>query len=213
MKYLGYFLIALAAAVIAAPISSRPRIRHGAINSTGHQFLSRGNGIRTMTLDLVTGLADQLRVGHSPIQALAEASVLYPELHLEITSQTRLEDALAELRDGAVKGADALLKVALFIELSDQRGTSLIPALDAIAESIENELEIEEELLSEIAGARATAILMSLLPVLILMALHPFHFLFGTLIGRIALTGAVTLNALGRFWLNRITRSALVVVS
>ncbi len=105
------------------------------------------------------------------------------------------------------------MKVALFLDLSNQRGTPLIPALDAIAMNIESELSLEEELLSEIADARATAVLMSLLPLLILLALHPFHFVFGTTVGRIALSASVLLNLLGRFWLTRITRSALAVTS
>lgn len=134
-------------------------------------------------------------------------------LALKIEVRDSHEENLTILRRNAVNGAEALLKVALFLDLSNQRGTPLIPALDAIVESIESELSLEEELLSEIAGARATAVLMSLLPVIILLALHPFHFLFGTLIGRIAFTASVLLNLLGRVWLAHITKSALAVTS
>lgn len=208
MRLLSYFLIALAAALISAPISPIPRIsqRAGKISLNASKR-------RTLTLEFVTTMADQLRVGGSPHQALTHAAALHPMLALKIEAGDPHDQYLAILRRNAINGAEALLKVALFIDLSNQHGTPLIPALDAIAESIEGELSLEEELLSEIAGARATAVLMSLLPVLILLALHPFHFLFGTLIGRIAFAASLLLNLLGRFWLAQITKSAMTVTS
>jgi tight adherence protein B len=208
MKILSYFLIALAAALISAPISPFPRIGHRVRSVT-----SGADKRRILTLEFITCVSDQLRVGSSPPQALAHAAALHSKLSIRIDPRDSQEESVNTLRRNGVDGADALLKVALFVELSNQRGTPLIPALDAIVESIENELSLEEELLSEIAGARATAVLMSLLPILILLALHPFHFLFGTMVGRIAFAGALSLNLLGRFWLDRITKSALAVTS
>lgn len=208
MKILSYFLIALSAALFSAPISPIPRIGH-----RSRQLSLDVNARRAITLEFITMLADQLRIGNSPLQALTHAAAMHPMLGVEISRRDSHDENLATLRRNAFNGAEALLKVALFLDLSNQRGTPLIPALDAIVESIESELSLEEELLSEIAGARATAILMSLLPLLILLALHPFHFLFGTIVGRIALTGSVLLNLAGRFWLARITRSALAVTS
>jgi tight adherence protein B len=208
VKILGYFLIAFAAALISAPISPLPKVGERL------PFLPSAAGPRRrLTLEFITTVSDQLRVGSSPPQALAHAAVLHSALSIRIDQRDIHEDNVSVLRRNAIDGAEALLKVALFLELSNQRGTPLIPALDAIVESMENELSLEEELLSEIAGARATAVLMSLLPVLILLALHPFHFLFGTMIGRIAFCGALILNLVGRFWLGRITKSALAVTS
>ncbi len=205
---LGYVLIALSAALISAPLAPVPRIgRHEHKRSLG------ADSRRAMTLQFITMLGDQLRIGNAPLQALRQAATMHPMLEIEIDSQASHDESLSQLRRNAVNGAEALLKIALFLDLSNQRGTPLIPALDAIAMSIESELSLEEELLSEIAGARATAVLMSLLPLLILLALHPFHFVFGTTVGRIALSASVLLNLLGRFWLTRIMRSALAVTS
>jgi hypothetical protein len=202
VKILGYFLIAFAAALISAPISPLPKVGERL------PFLPSAAGPRRrLTLEFITTVSDQLRVGSSPPQALAHAAVLHSALSIRIDQRDIHEDNVSVLRRNAIDGAEALLKVALFLELSNQRGTPLIPALDAIVESMENELSLEEELLSEIA------VLMSLLPVLILLALHPFHFLFGTMIGRIAFCGALILNLVGRFWLGRITKSALAVTS
>lgn len=166
-----------------------------------------------MTLEFITILADQLRVGSAPLQAFCHAASIHPLLGIEMEPRGSHEECLSIMRGSAIDGSEALLKVALFMDLSHHRGAPLIPALDAIATSIEGELALEEELLNEIASARATAVLMSLLPILIVLALHPFHFLFGTVIGRICLTAAVFLNLIGRFWLARITRSALAVTS
>jgi hypothetical protein len=208
VKILSYFLIALAAALISAPISPLPRI--------GDRLRGVTTGVskrRTLTLEFITTVSDQIRVGNSPARALAHAAALHPMLYMRIEPNDTHEENLHTLRLNAINGGEALLKVALFIELSSQRGTPLVPALDAIVESIESDLALEEELLSEIADARATAVLMSVLPIVILVALHPFHFLFGTMVGRIAFGGAVILNLLGRFWLARITKSALAVTS
>jgi hypothetical protein len=208
VKILGYFLIALAAALISAPISPLPRTSHR-LRGVTTVVSKRG----TLTLEFITTVSDQIRVGNSPAQSLAHAAALHPMLNIWIDPNDNHEENLRTLRLNAINGAEALLKVALFIELSSQRGTPLVPALDAIVESIESDLSLEEELLSEIADARATAVLMSVLPILTLIALHPFHFLFGTMIGRIAFGGAIILNLLGRFWLARITKSALAVTS
>jgi tight adherence protein B len=205
---LGYLLIGLAAAIISAPIAALPRIGHHPLKRTADS-----SNRRKLTLEFVANVADQLRVGNSPQQALSQAAALHSKLGIRVVASDGIDQNIDTLRRNAIGGAEALLKVALFLELSNRRGTSLISALDAIAESIENELSLEDELLSEIAGARATGTLMSLLPILILMALHPFHFLFGTMVGRIAFGGAVILNLLGRFWLHRIINSALAVTS
>lgn len=206
MRILGYFLIALSTALFAAPISPVPRTARRA-----HKVAIGANARRTLTLEFITMLADQLRVGNSPHKALRHAAVMHPSLDLEMGSSD--EENLTTLRRKAIDGAQALSKVALFLELSNQRGTPLIPALDAIAASIEGELSLEEELQGELAGARATAVLMSVLPLIILIALHPFHFLFGTLVGRIALLASILLNLIGRFWLARITKGAMAVTS
>jgi tight adherence protein B len=208
VRILAYFLIALAAALISSPISPIPRISHPA-----QKVVQGASKRRALTLEFITTLADQLRVGGSPQQALIHAAALHPLLAIKIEARDSHDENLKILRINAINGAEALIKVALFVDLSNQRGTPIIPALEAIVESIESELSLEEELLSEIAGAKATAVLMSLLPVLILLALHPFHFLFGTMIGRVAFTASVLLNLLGRFWLARITKNALAVTS
>jgi len=152
-------------------------------------------------------------VGLAPSTALARAATTHPELGLSINSELTHEEIVTELRRNAVQGAEVLAKVALFLDLSNERGTPLLPALDAIIGSLDAELAIEEELQSEVAGAKATATLLSLIPLVILLALHPFHFLFGTLVGRLVLIAAVILNLLGRFWISRIIKSATVVQS
>jgi len=208
VRILGYALVAFSAALVAAPLAPIPRThRRDREESVGK------DPRRYMTMEFITLLADQLRIGGSPQQALHYAAGKHPKLSIGIEANDNLDEIASTLRSNAVDGAEALLKVALFVDLSNRRGTPLIPAIEAIAAGIESEMNVAEELLGEIAGARATAVLMSILPVLIILALHPFHFLFGTLVGRIALVAAVLLNLLGRYWLARITKNALAISS
>jgi len=208
MRILGYLLIIFAAALFAAPISPIPKLQRRV-----RRFSVSTSSKRAETLSFITMLADQLRIGASPSQALVRSADAHPLLVLEIHSGDSENDNLLALRRNVIDGSQALLKVALFFELSSKRGTPLIPALDAIVESIENEIGLEEELHSEVAGARATATLMSMMPILILLVLHPYHFIFGTDIGRVCITASVLLNLLGRLWLSRITKNAMAVTS
>ncbi len=206
MRFTGYLLIAVSAALFSAPIAPVPK--------TGLRPRTRSlspDRRRAAVSELVTAFADQLRVGLAPGKALSRAATNQPMLGISVNSESTHEEIIAELRRNAVQGAEALAKVALFLDLSNARGTPLLPALEAIIGSLDTELAINEELQSEVAGAKATATLLSLIPLIVLLALHPFHFLFGTLLGRLALVGAVGLNLLGRFWISRISQSATMI--
>lgn len=208
MRLTGYLLIAVSAALFSAPIAPVPKT--GLRPQPRQLSLDRR---RVVVSEFVTVFADQLRVGFAPGKALSRAAANHRVLGISVSSESTHEEIIAELRRNAVQGAEALAKVALFLDLSNERGTPLLPALEAIIGSLDTELAIGEELQSEVAGAKATATLLSLIPLIVLLALHPFHFLFGTLIGRLALIGAVSLNLLGRFWISRISQSATVIHS
>lgn len=208
VRFTGYLLIAVSAALFSAPIAPVPK--------TGLRPRARSlspDSRRMVASEFVTAFADQLRAGFAPGKALSRAAASQPALGILVNSESTHEEIIAELRRNTFEGAEALAKVALFLDLSNERGTPLLPALEAIIGSLDAELAISEELQSEVASAKATATLLSLIPLIVLLALHPFHFLFGTLIGRLALVGAVSLNLLGRFWISRISQSATVIHS
>jgi tight adherence protein B len=94
-----------------------------------------------------------------------------------------------------------------------ERGGAFASVADGLASALRDEETHRQQVSAQLAGARATAKLLAVLPLLgIAMAAalgaHPLTFLFTTLPGFVCLIVGVALDATGIVWTRRIATSA-----
>ncbi|WP_063772033.1 type II secretion system F family protein [Kitasatospora mediocidica] len=115
---------------------------------------------------------------------------------------------LAELPGGG--GAAA---IAACWQVTSDGGTGLATGLDRVAEALRAERALEDEIRSELAGPRTTAVLLAALPVFGLLlggalGAHPVTVLLHTPLGLGCLGAGAALEVAGLVWTGRIVRGA-----
>lgn len=172
---------------------------------------------------LCAAVAGELRAGRPPEAVLTEAvdrlrntdtaagwSALTPLL-----AAARFGgDVPAALRHAARRsGAAGLSAVAACWEVAVDKGAGLADGLDRVAASLRLERAQREDLRGQLAGPKATAVMLALLPafgVLLGASLgaDPLRVLFRTPVGLVCLAVGAALEWAGLAWTARIVRSA-----
>jgi tight adherence protein B len=166
-------------------------------------------------------MAAELRAGRASAQAFAAAVQAGPT-----RLSTALQSAVAISRRGdngdladAVRrvaqspGCDGLRAVVACWRVAAASGAALAPAIDRVADALQDEIDLSREVASIMAGPRATVHVLAGLPVIGLLlgtaiGARPIAFLFGSALGVGCVLGAVVLDALGVAWSRRIARRA-----
>ena len=122
-----------------------------------------------------------------------------------------LADAVA--RAAASPGCDGLRAVVACWRVAAASGAALAPAIDRVADALQDEIDLGREVTSIMAGPRATVQVLAGLPLIGLLlgtaiGARPVDFLFGSAPGVGCLLGAVVFDALGVAWARRIARRA-----
>jgi tight adherence protein B len=160
-----------------------------------------------VALDL---LAAELRAGILPQQALAALGDDVPVLRPAAVAAAHGGDVPEALRAGSREpGSAALQDLAAAWQVAERTGAPLAGVLDRVATAVRDDAEVEREVRSEAAPARATGRLMAVLPVLGLslgagLGADPVHVLTGTLPGAVCLALGVGLACTGVAWVDRI---------
>lgn len=166
-------------------------------------------------LEVCDLLAAELTVGRPPGVALRAAGLLWPPLapvveafHLGSDVPTALR-ALARERPGA---ADLRL-VAGAWQVAHHSGHGLASALARTSRGIRARRRTRRLVDSELASARATARLVALLPLAVLLmgsgaGSDPWGFLLATPIGLLCLASGLSLIGLGLWWIERLAAAA-----
>ncbi|WP_165865550.1 type II secretion system F family protein [Vallicoccus soli] len=121
-------------------------------------------------------------------------------------------DAGAALRAaGAAAGGAPLRRLAVCWDATAATGAGLAAALDRTAEGLAADDAVRREVQAQLAGPRATAGLLTVLPAVGLalgagLGGDPVGALLGTGWGRACLAGGVLLVVLGRWWTARLAR-------
>ncbi|WP_411572784.1 MULTISPECIES: type II secretion system F family protein [Streptomyces] len=110
-------------------------------------------------------------------------------------------------------GAEGLLGLAAYWRVAVDRGAGLAAGLDRLDGALRAERDQRADLRAQLAGARATALLLAILPVLGLllgaaMGADPLRVLLHTGVGLGCLTTGLVLEAAGTWWAVRIVRGA-----
>jgi tight adherence protein B len=176
---------------------------------------------RIAVVDLCRAMAAELRAGRASADALAAAVQASPPLLAALLQPAvavggrgdsgDLADAVALV--AANPGCDGLRAVVACWRVAAASGAALAPAIDRVADALQDEIDLSREVTSIMAGPRATVHVLAGLPVIGLLlgtaiGARPIDFLFGSVPGVGCVLGAVVFDALGVAWSRRIARRA-----
>jgi tight adherence protein B len=165
---------------------------------------------RDQVLAACEGLSADLASGLAPAQALRAMATEYAELRPVVRAIEIGADVPVALRAAAERpGAGSLRVAAAAWSVSTRSGAGLARMIELAADTMRANRATARVVAAELAAARATARLLTLLPggVLLLgrgMGGDPLAFLLFTTPGQLCLTVGVGLAWCGRLWLERI---------
>jgi tight adherence protein B len=173
---------------------------------------------RAAVIELCDGFGAELVAGRSPEIALTHAaSTVDPELHALLAAASADGDIAAVLdRASELPGAEGLRLLAGCWRIGAERGGTFAVVVDGLAAALRDEGAHRAELDAQLAGPRATARLLAVLPLLGLamaavLGARPLAFLVGTLPGMACLLAGIALDAAGVWWTRRLTANAEVM--
>ncbi len=196
-------LVVGAAAALGSRWWSRRRRRQAAADRRGD------------LVELCLALASELRSGAPPREALAAAVDGLPAFsELGVAARSPVSDVAAAMTGAAaVPGGAGLAYVAACWRVAERNGIGLAPSVARLAEGLRDDEQVRREVAAQLAGPRATAVLLALLPGLGLMTGSslggdPVGLLTGTPVGLALCIAGGALEWAGVAWMTRITRRA-----
>jgi tight adherence protein B len=202
--------LAGALAAVAAVVASRVLVRRRAAADDRAE--------RRRLLEALAVLAGDLRAGRSPAEGLAAAAEVASGPSgarlAEATAAARLGgDVPAALRGGPCAAPDALRGLAACWQVCAATGSGLASGVERLEEGLRAAEGQRRAVDAELAGPRATAGLLAVLPVggLALasaLGADPLHVLLHTPVGMVCLVAGVGLDGLGLLWAGRLVARA-----
>jgi tight adherence protein B len=209
-----FLLVALIAGPIAGLIGAVAAFGVPVVYVSNRQR-NRQKAFERQLPDTLTLLASSLRAGFSLMQGLETvAQEIGPPMRRELQrvfTEVRLgrgiEDALSDAAERL--GSRDLAWSVMAIKIQREVGGNLAVLLDTVADTMQKRERIRREIQVLTAEGRATAVILSLMPLLAALALYfwqPDYIksLFDETIGVIAIILAGGLSVVGWFWLRRI---------
>lgn len=155
-------------------------------------------------------VAADLRAGLPPVTALDGAAATWPEFGAVAHAARLGGDVPVALRTlAALPGAGQLRVMAAAWQVAHRSGAGLAAALELAGRTLREERAVAEVVATEMAAARATALLLGVLPFGVLalgsgFGGDPFGFLLGSLPGLFCLAAGLGLVHGGLAWLDAI---------
>lgn len=160
-------------------------------------------------------IASELTAGQPPGRALERAAEEWSELAPVAAAGQMASDVPAALRLVSMSpGAGQLRRVAATWQVAHDTGTGLATALHGAADAIRAETRTSRLVAAELAAADATARMLAVLPVGVLLlgmgiGGDPIGFLLGSTPGVLVLGAGIGLSFAGLSWLDRIADGVL----
>jgi tight adherence protein B len=197
----------MAAALLARPVRASPARRLGAGGRHSHgQGPQPGTGLGpsgdALLLDVVRAVATQVRAGAHPAAAWAVAR----QVHAPPGAITEPPGA-----QPSTSGTPAARAVGAAWRLADRTGAPLAQTLDSVVDGLRRRADAAAALDAELAGPRATARLLAVLPLVglglgQLIGAHPLQVLVTTGLGRSCAAGGLLLLGAGQLWMRACIR-------
>lgn len=165
-------------------------------------------------VEMCEALSAELRAGQPPEHALTHACEDWPELAPVVAAADIGADVPGALRRAAATpGLRGLEEVASAWQVSLTSGAVMSTAVAGVADSARRRQATARLVASELAAARATAVLLALLPVGVLglgsgLGGDPVGFLLSTTVGLVSLAAGMGLGLLGLLWVEHIAARA-----
>lgn len=156
-------------------------------------------------------IAGDVAAGLPPLTAVERAARHWAELGPAAQAARLGADVPDALREIArLPGAEHLADVAAAWQVSHETGAALSGTLGSLASVMHEQRSLDRTVAAELAAAHATARLMAVLPIFVVLlgigvGGDPVHFLLDTTLGSVTLVVGLSLEALGMWWMNRIT--------
>lgn len=186
--------------------------RRGWRDPTGRREAARR---RAAVIALCSALGAELRSGAAARDALTAASHDVPGVeHLAAVAAAVHGDVAQALRSTAeLPGGAGLRRLAACWQVSEHSGSGLASSVARLASTLRGEEQVRREVAAQLAGPRATAVLLALLPAFGLamgsaLGADPLAVLVGTPLGLGCLALGLLLETAGLLWTVRITRHA-----
>ncbi len=210
-------LAAAAVATSLAPGRPTPGRRSPSVRrpTSPHTPRRRTAADQTAVLEVCDLLAADLGAGRPPEAALSAAAERWPPLARVVDASLLGADVPEAMRRIAAerRGAADLRWVAGAWQVSQHSGHGLATALERTARGLRSRRRTRRLVDSELASARATARLVALLPLAVLLmgsgaGSDPWSFLLGTPVGWVCVVLGVGLNGAGLWWIERLADRA-----
>lgn len=223
-------IVAAALAVLALIVTVGAPGTVVAVGAAGTAVLvahrsQRARHLREMhagVVDVCRAMAAELRAGRPVPEAFGAAAragpprlvaVLQPAIAIGRRGDTaELADAVTVVAKSP--GCTGLSRVIACWRVAATSGAALAPAIDRVADALQDDIDLRRDVTSILAGPRATANLLAGLPVVGLLlgtaiGADPVGFLFGSGPGIGCLVTAAALDSAGLAWARRISRRAI----
>ncbi|MFJ9818803.1 type II secretion system F family protein [Streptomyces sp. NPDC101151] len=213
LALLGASLIPVVAGAAGVPVLRRTRLARRARRAR--------EGRADAVIGLCGALAGEVRAGRQPGEALLRAardSGGLGDAQVAVVAAARFGgDAPGALAVAARQpGAEGLLGLAACWRVAVDQGAGLAAGLDRLEAALRAERDQRADLRAQLAGARATALLLAALPVLGLllgsaMGADPLRVLLHSGAGLGCLVAGAVFEGAGMWWAARIVRGAEAV--
>jgi tight adherence protein B len=175
-----------------------------------HRRRSAGAALRAQVIEACDVLSADLIAGRPPAEALEGAATICPDLKIA-SAACRLGGDVPATLDLAAEtpGAEGLRALASAWRVAEESGAAFAGIVDRLADSLRADEAIRRQTAASLAGARATARLLAVLPFFgaalgYALGADPIAFLTDTPIGWIALTAGLALSIAGLGWTDRL---------
>ncbi|MEU5595547.1 type II secretion system F family protein [Streptomyces sp. NPDC020298] len=213
LALLGASVVPVVAGAAGVPVLRRLRLAGEARRARER----RGGSV----IALCGALAGEVRAGRQPGEALSYAardSGGLGEAQATVLAAARFGGDVPGALAGAARqpGAEGLLGLAACWRVAVDQGAGLAAGLDRLDAALRAERDQRADLRAQLAGARATTVMLAALPVLGLllgtaMGADPLHVLLHSGAGMGCLLVGGLLEAAGLWWSARIVRAAEAV--
>ena len=198
--------VTAASAGVAVATAARLFVLHRARRRAAQRRLEVARGC--------AAIASQVRVGRVPGEALASAADDWPVLAAAHQAQLLGAEVPETLLVHAERpGCAGLAELARAWRLATDTGAPMAGALENVATSLRRDEALQRMVAAELAGPRATAKVMAVLPLCgigmgYLLGGRPVAFLLEDPLGWGCLIGGVVLACAGVFWVDQLARVA-----
>lgn len=163
---------------------------------------------RRRVVEAVAALAAELRAGQPPPAALVN-SAGSPPVWPTALAALRLDGAVSDALRLDAREHRLLASVAACWDVGSASGSGLSSSIERLAQGARRSEEVRSQLEAELSAPRATARLLSGLPLVglgmaMVLGVDPLNFLLSGPIGWGCLMGGAALIAVGILWTNRI---------